>query len=207
MESILDRLQSTPLVIATSNTHKLNEWNQILGLFGTFNTLSLKEANIQVTPPMETGSSFQSNASIKSIYYSAHSSYPVLSDDSGLTVPDLNGEPGIYSARYAGEQASDHENLELLLANIQKRGLFNPSAYFTCAISIAASEKLLYEAEGQVLGYITHQRHGAHGFGYDPVFYYPPFKMTLSEMETSQKNKISHRFNALKSLFQHEPTF
>ena len=124
----------------------------------------------------------------------------VLADDSGLSVDALNGAPGVYSARYAGENATSVQLCEKLLRELKDVPPARRTAHFITVLVVADSEKILYTAEGKVEGLITEEMRGAQGFGYDPVFYYPPLQKTFAELMPEEKNKHSHRYRALQNL-------
>ncbi len=152
-----------------------------------------------VDPPEETGSTFEENAAIKAIYYSRLTDELVFADDSGLEVDALKGEPGVYSARYAGPGASDEDNNALLLSRI--RDHVNRHGRFVCSIALARSGKLLHTVRGTVEGEILDEPRGANGFGYDPLFFYPPRHCGFAELSGEEKFAISHRGNAVRALF------
>lgn len=191
------------LLIATHNTHKFKEICQILHPIpcqGAFEW-ALEE-------PEETGLSFVENALIKARYFAKYSSKPVMADDSGLVVPSLNGQPGIYSARYAGTKAQDAENRQLLIKNLEN--IQDRAAYFYCAMVVLRHEHdpCPLMGLGRWEGRIIDEEVGEHGFGYDPIFYLDTHHCTAAELSTEEKNKISHRGQALiqlkKQLLHHD---
>lgn len=151
-----------------------------------------------IAPPDETGDTFEQNASDKAIYYSQFTREIVLADDSGLEVDALGNAPGIHSARYAGPHATDQANNQLLLQNM--RGKTNRRARFVCAIALARREQLLHVVRGSVEGELLTEARGIHGFGYDPLFFYPPFGRTFGEVDDALKFSVSHRGTALRQL-------
>jgi XTP/dITP diphosphohydrolase len=153
-----------------------------------------------ISPPDETGSTFEQNAVAKAAYYSHYSDELVLADDSGLVVPALGGAPGIYSSRYAGPDATSAENNALLLRNLS--GAQDRSAHFICVAAIARSGNVLTTCSGTVAGRILHEPQGTEGFGYDPLFFYPPLNATFAALEERQKFSVSHRGMALRKLFR-----
>lgn len=185
------------LVIATSNSGKISEISSILN---PIKCLSLKDFSIK--PPLETGHTFIENAIIKARHTAQLTNLPTLADDSGLVIPELNFIPGIFSARFAGENASDQENINLVLDIIKKNRLKNPAAYFYCAIvfmpSATCPDPIV--TIGKLEGYIVSAPVGSEGFGYDPIFYLEKYKCTLAELNQTIKNSISHRYIALKKL-------
>lgn len=151
-----------------------------------------------IAPPEETGATFEENARLKAVYYSAFSPELIFADDSGLEVDALAGAPGVHSARYAGPHATDAENNALLLRNLGNQA--RRSARFVCVIALARLGQVLQTFSGSVDGEILHAPRGAGGFGYDPLFFYPPFGCSFAELVPEQKFAVSHRGNALRSL-------
>jgi XTP/dITP diphosphohydrolase len=154
----------------------------------------------QIAPPEETGQTFEENAVLKALYYSGFSEELVFADDSGLAVDALGGAPGVLSARFAGPCASDEENNALLLKSMagrQPRG-----AHFVTAIALARAGTLLTVTDGQVTGEILHEGRGVGGFGYDPLFFYPPLNRSFGELSDPQKFAVSARGNATRNLLQ-----
>lgn len=154
----------------------------------------------KIDPPEETGATFEENAALKAAYYAGFTSELVFADDSGLEVDALGGAPGVYSARYAGENATDAENNELLLQRLKSDG--DRSARFVCVIAVARAGRILETFRGTVEGSILYQPRGDGGFGYDPLFFYPPFGMTLAEATPEAKFSVSHRGKALRAMMQ-----
>ncbi|MBV8552950.1 MAG: RdgB/HAM1 family non-canonical purine NTP pyrophosphatase [Acidobacteriaceae bacterium] len=152
-----------------------------------------------ITPPEENGMSFEQNARLKAAYYSNFTPELVFADDSGLEVDALGGAPGIYSARFAGTDATDATNNELLLNKLASHS--DRRARFVCALAIAQDGHVLHTVRGTVEGEILHAPCGRNGFGYDPLFYYPPFQQSLAQVPPEQKFAVSHRGNALRALF------
>jgi XTP/dITP diphosphohydrolase len=185
------------LLLATRNSHKTREFAEILG--DGFNIRDL--AGVTELPVLEeTGHTFEANAILKAVEASKHSGELVVADDSGLEVDALNGAPGIYSARYAGEHASDAANIAKLLAELAKCGPGPRTARFRCSLALALSGNILGTFEGTVEGTIVKSPRGSAGFGYDPVFQPQTFKQTFGELEAGAKNRISHRASAIRSL-------
>lgn len=153
-----------------------------------------------IRPPEETGTTFEENSALKALYYSTFTSELVLADDSGLDVEALGGAPGVYSARYAGLNASDEENNQLLLNNL--KSITNRKARFVAVVTLAKRNQLIASARGEVGGEILYQPEGSGGFGYDPVFFYPPFNQSFGEIDPEQKLSVSHRGRALAAAFQ-----
>ena len=184
------------LVLATRNQGKISEYKELLSSFSV-EIKSLQDFG-PIPPVVEDGKTFEENA-----YKKAHTTakilgFPVLADDSGLEVEALGGLPGVRSARYAGEEATDKDNnLKLLEA---MKGIVDRRASFRCAISIAVPRGPALTYEEACEGEITLKTEGDHGFGYDPIFYYPPLKKTFAQMSVEEKNRISHRGKAAAQL-------
>ncbi len=187
------------LVIATGNFHKLREYKILLHEFKHLDILSLKDFP-HYQPPQETGSSFKENAVLKAQHAAQALKQWVLADDSGLVVPALKGEPGIYSARYAGQNATDADNRKKLLSNLGNFKDTQRWAYFECCIALASSDGLKKSVCASVEGTITQQEKGGNGFGYDPLFIKSDYHKTFAELGDSLKNKISHRRKALDKI-------
>ena len=182
------------LVIASTNPGKTSEIKDLL----TDYPISIKSLDDfgPIPPVVEDGDTFDENAYKKASFVSRVLGLPALADDSGLVVEALDGAPGVYSARYAGENASDAQRCAKLLSEM--KGKTNRRAAFECVISIAVptGPALTYEARCE--GLILETPAGENGFGYDPVFYYPPFKKTFAQLTRQQKSLISHRGKALR---------
>jgi XTP/dITP diphosphohydrolase len=185
------------LLLATRNPHKTREFRELLGK--NFKLIDLT-ALPEIATPEETGRTFEENATLKAI--AASLNRLVIADDSGLEVDALDREPGIYSTRYAGKNASDAENVEKLLRELRARNVADEkrSARFRCVIALARSGKVLGIFEGVVEGNIVDPPRGGGGFGYDPVFQPKEFQQTFAEMPPELKNKISHRGQAIAAL-------
>ncbi len=187
------------LVIATRNAGKLREFRSLLAATG-WQVLGLQDIVIN-TDIEETGTSFAENARQKAIAYSGETDYPVLADDSGLEVFALGGRPGVISARYAGENASDAERIAKLLAELEQT-CGERDARFACTLALAQGGHLLLEVEGECRGVITREPRGDHGFGYDPVFFFPKLGKTYAELSEEEKNAHSHRGHAVRRLLE-----
>ncbi len=189
-------IEPIPLLLATRNRGKIQEITRLLADFPVrIKTLD----QLGPLPPFEEdGLTFEDNAYKKAYETASASGIPTLADDSGLVVDALNGDPGVRSARYSGEHATDEENNRKLLQEMQ--GKTGRAAAFECIIAIAvpAGPALIYE--GRVEGVILEAPRGAGGFGYDPLFYYPPLDKSFAELTTDEKNEVSHRGQALKEL-------
>jgi XTP/dITP diphosphohydrolase len=181
------------LVFATNNQHKTAEVSQLLD--GQYKILNLQDIGCDTDIP-ETGHTFAENAQLKTSFVQTHYHMDCFADDSGLEVEALNNEPGIYSARYSGER-SDAANLALVLRKME--GQSNRKARFRTVISLVQNNQQ-YFFEGVVNGTIREASSGEKGFGYDPIFQPDGYTITFAEMSMAQKNKISHRAQAMKKL-------
>lgn len=192
------------LVVASNNEHKIVEIKQILDKY-KLEIKSLKEMNIDIDV-VEDGKTFEENAEKKArgiyeyLIKQGKTDFIVMADDSGLSVDYLNGEPGVYSARYAGEHGDDNKNNEKLLDKLKDVPMEKRTAKFVCSICLIDDKGKVYNSIGEVKGYITEELTGGRGFGYDPLFYYEDFKNTFSNVSIEEKNKISHRARALKEV-------
>jgi XTP/dITP diphosphohydrolase len=184
------------IILATGNPGKVGELNAMLK--GHYSVVSQKDMKVEEVP--ETGTSFIENALIKARNASLQSKLPALADDSGLEVEALNGEPGIYSARYAREGATDEENMTKLLLNMEHHN--NRKAHFCCAMvyikDAEDSNPIIVERRWQ--GELLREPIGTNGFGYDPIFYLHDYSCSSAQLEPETKNKISHRGQALNDL-------
>ena len=187
------------LIVATRNAHKTREIQQILGPAFTVTDLS---AHPEIPDTRETGKSFEENAILKAVGASGHLPGLVVADDSGLEVDALGSAPGIFSARYAGHNAIDKQNIDRLLSELArtKTEKTKRSARFRCVIALARQGKLLGTFEGIVEGTIVEPARGLHGFGYDPIFVPRGFVETFAELSAEVKNTISHRAKAIRGL-------
>ena len=181
------------LVVATRNKNKLREFREILKDI-QIEILSLDDFG-PIPEAIEDGDSFDENAYKKAIHTAKVLGLPAIADDSGLVVDALNGEPGVYSARYAGENATDEDNSQKLLTALQ--GVEKRSAHFQCVISIAVPSGPALTYEGKCDGTIIDEKRGDNGFGYDPIFYFEELGKTFAELSMEEKNKVSHRGKAL----------
>jgi XTP/dITP diphosphohydrolase len=187
------------LLLATRNAHKTREFRELLGPgFDVIDLSSFPEIAI----PKETGRTFEENATLKAIAASKQLPSLVIADDSGLEVDALGRAPGIFSARYAGENAGDVSNVDKLLREFRKQNIATEkrSARFRCVIALAQNGKVLGVFEGFVEGKIVDPPRGSGGFGYDPIFEPKGFDQTFAEMTPESKNKISHRGQAIAAL-------
>ena len=186
------------ILVASGNLHKIREMQAILAPHG-IKLLSPQEAG-GIPEVIEDGTSFAENAIKKALETARASGRMVLADDSGLEVEALHGEPGIYSARYAGEGGNDGRNVQKLLLKLQ--GCDMRRARFVCVIAVATAEGLIGTAEGEIKGQITRSPAGTGGFGYDPVFIPDGFQNTFAELPEECKNQLSHRARALQAALQ-----
>ena len=154
-----------------------------------------------IPPVEETGATFEENAILKAEYYSRYADGYLFVDDSGLSVDALSGSPGVFSARFAGPDATDDQNNALLIEKLQ--GVQDRTARYVCVIALARAGKLIATFRGEVEGQIIDQPRGNGGFGYDPYFFYPPFGCTFAEATPEQKQSVSHRGQALRSMRQY----
>ena len=186
------------ILAATSNQNKLIEFQNILGPLG----LSVRGASevAKIPPIAETGKTFEENAVIKAIRVGAVTQQLVFSDDSGLEVFALAGEPGVRSARFGGCDLSDRQRMELVLKRLS--GFSDRSARFVCVVAIADKSGIIGTAEGEVRGTIGAKPMGASGFGYDPIFVPEGHTETFAEMSTQTKDKLSHRAMAINVAFR-----
>jgi XTP/dITP diphosphohydrolase len=181
------------LVLATNNENKVQEFRSILA---GFNIEIRSVADFGPIPPaIEDGLTFDDNAYKKAIHTARILGLPAIADDSGLVVPAVNGEPGVFSARYAGENATDAENTAKLLQKM--KGVGDRRAFFQCVISIAVPSGPALTYEGRCDGVILDAPRGESGFGYDPVFLFEEYGKTFAELSMQEKNKVSHRGKAM----------
>jgi XTP/dITP diphosphohydrolase len=187
------------LLFATRNAHKTAEIRKILGPQFQVNDLA---EHPEIPHIAETGRTFEDNAILKAVTVSKHIPGFVVADDSGLEVDALGGAPGIYSARYAGPDASDNEKIEKLLEQLGGVTATKDArrARFHCVLALARKGKVLGMFEGVVQGQIADRPRGSHGFGYDPIFIPNGFQRTFGELEPAEKNQLSHRARALEKL-------
>ena len=189
------------VILASKNPHKLVEISAILGKLGIELVLQ-SELGIDIDVE-ETGTTFEENSFLKAQAVMKASGMPALADDSGIAVDALNGEPGIYSARYGfDESLDDAGRMYLLLKNTEHVPDDRRQAQFVCVITLVMPDGSTVQARGEVHGLLTRQPMGENGFGYDPIFYYPPAGMTTAQLPPEEKNKISHRAVALEKMYQ-----
>ena len=184
------------MIFATGNEGKMREVRMILGDLGA-EILSLKEAGIQAEAE-EIGTTFEENAVIKAKEIMEKTGALVLADDSGLEVDALNGEPGIYSARYMGHETSYHIKNKNLIERLEGKTGEERSARFVCAIAACFPDGRVLTTRGTMEGQIGYEEKGENGFGYDPIFYLPEYQCYSGELPLEEKNKLSHRGKALR---------
>ena len=180
---------------ATTNPGKLREFQA--ALHAAFDIRIVPRLD-RVPPAPETGATFEENAAQKALYYASRAPGPVFVDDSGLEVNALDGAPGVHSARFAGPEADDAENNRLLLERMH--GVENRTARFVCVVALAESDRLIQTFRAEVEGRLLTGPRGGNGFGYDPLFFYPPLNATFAEITLAQKMKVSHRSRALAAM-------
>ena len=184
------------IFLATGNKHKIDEIKAIFKNVKDIEILSIKDG-IEIPEVVEDGDTFEANSAKKALEIAKFTGMITIADDSGLCVDALNGEPGVYSARYSGEEATDASNNAKLIKNLQ--GIKNRKAHFVSVITLGKPDGRAYSFRGEVEGEIIDIPRGDTGFGYDPHFYVPEYGKTLAEIP-EMKNVISHRANALKKL-------
>lgn len=186
------------IIIATKNKGKAKDFEELLEPMG-YKVLTLHD----VAPHMdveETGETFEKNATLKAETIAQELKKTVIADDSGLEIDALGGEPGIYSARYSGEEKNDDSNIDKVLQKMVQVPEAEKTARFRCVLALAAPGEETITFEGTCEGMITDERKGENGFGYDPIFYVPALEKTMAEMEPSEKASVSHRGNAIREL-------
>ncbi len=187
-------------VLASKNKHKAMEIENILG--SSISIITMDETAAAGLDIDENGETFEENALIKARAVAKATSLPTIADDSGICVEALNGKPGVRTARFAGEHASDDENIDKLLSELsdipeEKRG-----AYFACSIAVVFPNGEEQTFFGKCEGKILTERHGKNGFGYDPVFFVPEYGCSMAELPAETKNSISHRSRALSAMMK-----
>ncbi|MFC4767522.1 XTP/dITP diphosphatase [Effusibacillus consociatus] len=189
------------VVLATRNQGKVREFGEALAALGW--TIEGLPENVPAV--IEDGLTFEDNARKKAEEVAEFLQTPVLADDSGLEVDALDGRPSVFSARYAGENASDSANNSKLLEELAGVPIDNRSARFVCVLALARPKEPTLLARGECEGVILEQPRGAGGFGYDPLFFVPDLQKTFGELTLDEKNRISHRAKAIRSLMQLVP--
>jgi XTP/dITP diphosphohydrolase len=194
------------LLVATSNPGKVREIRGLLS--GAPVDLVTLDSVPAIEEPEETGQTFAENARLKALYYNRVTGLASVADDSGLEITALDGAPGIHSARWHGTTYQD--KFDRIYQLLQERGTSGSPARFVCAVAMAVDGRIDYEVEGTVEGEIAPEPRGSNGFGYDPIFFYPPLGRTLGEVTDEVKATLSHRgaaFRALRRYLMELPTF
>jgi len=186
------------LLVATTNSGKLREIRELLGDVAV-DLVTLGELPA-IDAPEETGHTFEENARLKATYYSTHTGRLTVAEDSGLVVDALDGEPGVFSARYVRPDASYAERFNDIYRRLQQRPEAGRAARFVCALAVADGERVVFETRGTVEGEIAAAPHGAGGFGYDPIFFFPAYGRTLAEVTREEKLAVAHRGKAFREL-------
>jgi len=184
------------LLLATTNRHKMDEYRAIFADL-PFDLLSLHDIQLDMDVE-ETGTTFRENAELKALTYARASGMLSLADDSGLAIDALNGAPGVYSARFAGPDASYQERFAIIFKQLQGLPMVQRTARFRCVISLAEPSGYLRSVDGVIEGVIAEAPCGENGFGYDPIFLVPELGKTTAELTPEQKNGISHRGRAAR---------
>jgi XTP/dITP diphosphohydrolase len=191
-------LNRQKIVLATSNPGKFQEMSEVFrGLPLKF--LSIADLGIQ-DEVRETGKSFLENARLKSLAYSLKSDCLTLAEDSGLEVSELGGAPGIYSARYSSPRPTDDKNIRKVLRLMRGVPWDRRRARFICCLVFSVKGSIIKEVRGRVQGRVAFEKKGEAGFGYDPIFYYHPYRRTFGELAAEEKNRVSHRGRALRKM-------
>ena len=186
------------LLVATTNPDKLVEIRLILDGLGIeiFSLASWPD----LVPPEETGATFAENARAKALYYATATGLASVAEDSGLEIDALDGAPGVLSARFGGEATLYPQKFSLIYRMLADRGRSGSPARFACALALARGREIVFETRGVVEGSIAPAPRGDNGFGYDPIFFYPPFGCTLAEVSRARKAEVSHRGQAFRRL-------
>ena len=186
------------LLVATTNTGKLREIRSLLA------DVPMELVTLRDLPPLEepeeTGLTFEENARLKALYYFAHSGMTTVAEDSGLVIDGLDGEPGVRSARSLRPDASYPERFAEIFRRLAGPPEKDRAARFVCTLAVADAGEIIYEARGTVEGEIAHEARGSAGFGYDPIFYYPPYGSTLADVTEDAKLAVAHRGQAFRKL-------
>jgi XTP/dITP diphosphohydrolase len=185
-------------LLATTNEGKVREIRALLA--GLPIDLVGLDAYRGIEPPDETGASFADNARGKALYYARATGLPAIADDSGLEIDAMNGAPGIESARFGGIDTTYPEKFAIIYGALRRAGRPRSAARFVCAVALAHRDTVVVETHGTIEGHIAPQPAGTGGFGYDPIFFYPPFGRTLAEVSAELKDAVSHRGTAFRKL-------
>jgi XTP/dITP diphosphohydrolase len=194
------------LLIATTNRDKVREISQVLS--GIPYAIVTLNAWPHLSPPAETAQTFNENARDKARYYAAATGELTVAEDSGLEIERLDGAPGVESARFGGPAASYADRFALIYDALRAKGAADTAARFVCAVALVDGRQLLFQTTAIVAGRIAPEPKGSDGFGYDPIFFYPPYQRTLAELSPQEKASISHRgqaFRALRRFLEAEP--
>lgn len=192
------RAKKITIVLATMNPGKAREIRALLGNL-PLRIRTLADLAIRISYP-EKGTTFEQNALGKSLFYSLKTDYLTLAEDSGLAVNHLAGAPGIYSARFSGPRATDEKNIQKVLRLMKDVPQRERRAQFICRLVLSQRGRMIKKFTGRVGGTIALEKRGRRGFGYDPIFYYHPFRKTFGELSPGQKNRVSHRGRALRRM-------
>ena len=188
----------TTVVLATTNPNKVREIRALL------DGVNIEVVGLDrfdgIEPPEETGTTFEENAALKARYYAAATGLAAVAEDSGLEIDALDGQPGVESARFGGVDSTYAEKFARLYAMLDAAGDRESTARFVCAVALADGDKIPFSARGTVEGRVAPEPQGAHGFGYDPIFFYPPEGRTLAEVTDDVKRAVSHRGAAFRAL-------
>ncbi len=186
------------LLVATTNPHKIAEIREVLAgvpvVLATLADMGLVEE------PEETGRTFAENARLKALHYAAATGRVVVAEDSGLEIDALGGEPGVQSARFLGPAATYPDRFAEIYRRLTAAHLATSPARFVCALAVAYGDAILFESRGTIEGRIADRPAGTGGFGYDPIFYYPPYAQTLAEVPGAAKLAVAHRGHAFRAL-------
>ena len=186
------------LLLATTNPGKLRE---IRALLADVPVELVSLTDLPAIPePEETGATFEENARLKALYYAGHTTLLTLADDSGLVIDALDGEPGVRSARFLGEDASYPERFAEILRRLAAMPGAPRTARFVCAVAAARGARIVHETNGTIEGEIAPAPRGSEGFGYDPIFHYAPYGRTLAEVDQEDKLRVAHRGRAFRAM-------
>lgn len=186
------------LLVATTNAGKLREIRALLS-DAPIELTTLHDVD-PIEEPEETGATFEENARLKALYYASRAGLTTVAEDSGLVIDGMDGEPGVRSARFIRPDASYPERFAEIFRRLAGPPVKNRTARFVCALAVADENRIVYEARGTVEGRIAHAAQGDRGFGYDPIFYYPPYDATLAEVTDELKLAVAHRGQAFRAL-------
>lgn len=186
------------LLVATTNPGKLREVRSLLA-GSPVELITLRDLD-PIEEPDESGETFEANARLKALHYAERSGLTTVAEDSGLVIDGLDGEPGVRSARYLRPDATYPERFADIFARLDGPPAKDRTARFVCALAVADGGQIIYETRGTVEGEIAREPHGSHGFGYDPIFYYPPYGSTLAGVDEDAKLAVAHRGQAFRAL-------